>query len=253
MTATQHFVTTYDDAWQQFLARPTTNDENAHEADKRAREAKSAYLAFLVPVTSTSIVQATRPVRQALTAAGIEDVLPSHYLHITVLGLGLESSLRTTTGTIARIMDRATRALRDVQPPALTLKGVNSFANAAFVEVHDDRNGLAPLRDSLVRIMRQVGLPGFGDSALSAKAATDGAEPAHDQPDTVNAPPYLPHMSLCYYHEQYPTKKVAGILEPYREIEVGKLRMNYVTLAAVPYSDFDRFPPITRIADLLIG
>jgi hypothetical protein len=26
-----------------------------------------------------------------------------------------------------------------------------------------------------------------------------------------------------------------------------------VTLAAVPHSDFDRFPPVTRIADLLIG
>ena len=60
-------------------------------------------------------------------------------------------------------------------------------------------------------------------------------------------------MSLCYYREQYPTKKVAAILEPYRAMEISTIRMNYVTLAAVPYSDFDRFPPITRIADLLIG
>ena len=127
MTASTTFATTYEEAWQQFLARPTTTDENAHELDKRAREAKSSYMAFLVPVTSTTIVQATRPVRQALTAAGIEDVLPSHYLHITVLGLGLESTIRTVNGNIARIMDRASRALRDVQPLTLTLKGVNSF------------------------------------------------------------------------------------------------------------------------------
>src|SRR5205807_4126147 len=140
-------------------------------------------------------------VRQALTAAGIEDVLPSHYLHITVLGLGLESTIRRMNGSIARIMDRASRALRDVQPLTLTLKGVNSFPNAAFVEVHDERNGLVPLRDSLVRILRQVGLPGFGDSALSTEAAAPDDEPAHDQADPVNAPPYLPHMSLCYYCE----------------------------------------------------
>jgi hypothetical protein len=60
-------------------------------------------------------------------------------------------------------------------------------------------------------------------------------------------------MSLCYYREQYPTQQVADILTPYREMEMGTLRMNYVTLAAVPPSDFDRFPPVTRIADLLIG
>lgn len=253
MTAITTFATTYDEAWQQFVARPTTNDENAHELDKRVRETKSSYMAFLVPVTSRAIVDATRPVRQALTAAGIADVLPSHYLHITVLGLGLESTIRTMNGSIARIMDRASRALRDVQPLTLTLKGVNSFPNAAFVEVHDERGGLVPLRDSLVRILRQVGLPGFGDSALSTEAPPPDGEPAHDRADPVNAPPYLSHMSLCYYREQYPTQDVAAILEPYRTMEMATIRMNYVTLAAVPYSDFDRFPAITRIADLLIG
>jgi 2'-5' RNA ligase len=253
MTATQHFVTTYDEAWQHFLARPTTDDVSAHEADQRAREEKSSYIAFLMPVTSRTIVDATRPVREALTAAGIHDVLPSHFLHITVLGIGLESAIRATNGNIARMMDRASRALRDVQPLTLTLKNVNSFNSAAFVEVHDDRNGLASLRDTLVRTLHQVGLSGFGESALSAEVPKPDIEPAHDQADPVNAPPFLPHMSLCYYREHYPTQQVAQILEPYREMEMGTLRMNYVTLAALPHSDFDRFPPITRIADLLIG
>ena len=253
MTATRPFATTYDEAWQQFRARPTTDDENAHEVEARARTEKSSYIAFLVPVTGRQIVDATRPVREALTAAGIHDVLPSHYLHITVLGIGLESAIRTTNGNIARMMDRASRALRDVQPLTLTLKNVNSFGNATFVEVHDERNGLAALRDALVSTLHQIGLPGFGSSALSAETSAPGDDAPHDQPDPVNAPPFLPHLSLCYYREQYPTERVAEILTPYREMEMGTLRMNYVTLAAVPHSDFDRFPPITRIADLLIG
>lgn len=253
MTATGQFVTTYDEAWQQFLARPTTDDESAHEADQHAHAEKSSYIAFLIPVTSRAIVDATHPVREALTTAGIQDVLPSHFLHITVLGIGLESAIRVANGNIARLMDRASRALRDVQPLMLTLKNVNSFNSAAFVEVHDDRNGLAPLRDTLVRSLHQVGLPGFGKSALSAEVAPPSGEPAHDQADPVNAPPFLPHLSLCYYREHYPTQRVANILEPYREMEMGTLRMNYVTLAALPHSDFDRFPPLTRIADLLIG
>lgn len=253
MTLTRSFATTYDEAWQQFLARPTTEDESTHAVEARARAEKSSYIAFLMPVTGRGIVDATRPVREALTAAGISDVLPSHYLHVTVLGIGLESTIRATNGNIARIMDRASRALRDVQPLTLTLKNVNSFGNAAFVEVHEDRDGLAPLRDTLVHILHQVGLPGFGQSALSAESPAPGGEAPRDQADPVNAPPFLPHMSLCYYRERYPTQRVAEILAPYREMEMGTLRMNYVTLAAVPHSDFDRFPPVTRIADLLIG
>lgn len=253
MTATRHYATTFDEAWQQFRSRPTTGDETAHDIGQRAREEKSSYVAFLVPVTGHSIVQATRPVREALTAAGIREALPSHYLHITVLGIGFESALRATNGTIARIMDRASRALRDVQPLTLTLKGVNSFGNAAFVEVHDEKNSLPALRDRLVHVLHQVGLAGFGASALSDEGATMGEDAERDRADAVNAPPYLPHLSLCYYRERYPTAKVVEILEPYRELEVGALRMNYVTLAAAPHSDFDRFPPLTRIADLLIG
>lgn len=252
MTATRPFATSYDEAWQQFTAAPATEDANAHEADQEARKAKSSYIAFLIPVTGTAMVNATRPVREALSGAGIEDVLPSHYLHITVLGLGLEPAIRTAPGNIARIMDRTSRALRDVRPLRLTLKGVNSFGNAAFVEVHEERNGLASLRDTLVRTLHGLGVPGFGPAALSERAPTDG-ESAQDQPDAVNAPPYLPHLSLCYYRESYPTEKVVSVLEPYRDLDVGALRVNYVTLAAVPFSDYDRFPPITRIADLLIG
>lgn len=253
MTATQPFVTNFDEAWQQFLATPTTADESAHEVDHQARSAKSSYVAFLIPVTGTSLVNATRPVREALQAAGIGEVLPSHYLHITVLGLGLEATIRQTNGNIARLMDRTSRALRDVQPLRLTLKGVNSFANAAFAEVHDESNGLVGLRDKIVEILHSVGLPGFGPSAKSAEAGPARDEAEQDQADHVNAPPYLPHLSLCYYDRAYPTKDVAAVLEPFREMEIGTLRVNYVTLAAVPFSDYDRFPPITRIADLLIG
>ncbi|HEY8293036.1 MAG TPA: 2'-5' RNA ligase family protein [Thermomicrobiales bacterium] len=253
MTATRHYVTTFDEAWQQFRARPTTDSESAHEGDQRARAEKSSYVAFLVPVTGHSIVQATRPVREALSAAGIEEAVPSHFLHITVLGIGFESAIRVTNGNIARIMDRASRALRDVQPLTLTLKNVNSFGNAAFVEVHDEKNSLPALRDRLVGVLHQVGLAGFGDSALSGEGGIQDDEAERDRADAVNAPPYLPHLSLCYYRDHYPTEQVATILEPYRDVVVGTLRMNYVTLAAMPHSDFDHFPPLTRIADLLIG
>jgi 2'-5' RNA ligase len=253
MTATQSFVTNYDEAWQQFVDRPTTADESTHEVDRQARTAKSSYVAFLIPVTGTSIVNATRPVREALQTAGIGEVLPSHYLHITVLGIGLESVIRRTNGNIARLMDRTSRALRDVQPLRLTLRGVNSFSNAAFAEVHDERNGLVGLRDRLVEILHGIGLPGFGPSAMSTETAPARGEAEQDHADGVNMPPYLPHLSLCYYDRGYPTSQVAAVLEPYRQTEFGSLRVNYVTLAAVPFSDYDRFPPITRIADLLIG
>jgi 2'-5' RNA ligase len=253
MTATKPFVTNFDEAWKEFLSHPTTADESAHEVDQQARLAKSSYVAFLIPVTGTSLVNSTRPVREALSAAGIGAVLPSHYLHVTVLGLGLESTIRRTNGNIARLMDRTSRALRDVQPLRLTLRNVNSFPNAAFVEVHDESNGLVGLRDRLVEILHNIGLPGFGPSAKSTEAAPVRGEAEQDIADRVNLPPYLPHMSICYYDHPYPTAQVAAVLEPFRETEFGTLRVNYVTLAAVPFSDYDRFPPITRIADLLIG
>jgi 2'-5' RNA ligase len=253
MTATQPFVTNFDEAWQQFTARATTEDESAHEVDQQARNAKSSYVAFLIPVTGTAVVNATRPVREALAAAGVNEVLPSHYLHITVLGIGLETVLRKTNGSIARLMDRTSRALRDVQPLRLTVRGINSFPNAAFAEVHDEGGGLVALHDRLVETLHGVGLPGFGPSAMSTQAGPASGEAEQDRADHVNMPPYLPHLSLCYYDRAYPTAQIVPVLEPFREMEIGTLRVNYVTLAAVPFSDYDRFPPITRIADLLIG
>ncbi len=236
MTATRTYATSFDEAWTQFTARPTTEDEHAHPIHTQMHAAKSAYISFLIPVTSTQIVEATRPAREALTAAGIADVLPSHYFHISVLGISLASQLKP--GSIARIMDRTSRALRDVMPVRLHLRGVNSFPNAAFVEVHDN-GGLAPIREILRDTLQKLDLPGFA-------VAEGGASQAVPEP-------FLPHMSLCYYKEPYPAAKVAEVLTPYREMEMGSVRINYLQLAAMPYSDYDRFPEITRIADLLLG
>lgn len=251
MTATRAFPTTFDEAWQDFTTQTATQDETAHSIDRQMREAKSSYMAFLIPVTGTQIIEATRPAREALTAAGIEHVLPSHYFHITVLGISLESALKA--GSIARIMDRTSRALREVQPVRLTLRGVNSFPTAAFVEVHDEDNRLTTIRDTLVGALGQLKMPGFGPSALSSEDAPAEGEAKVDNADAVNAPPYLPHMSLCYYKDAYPVARVAPVLEPYRTMEMGTMRVNYIQLAAMPYSEYDRFPEITRIADLLIG
>ncbi len=79
------------------------------------------------------------PCARRLTTAGILDVLPSHYFHITVLPVILANDL--PAGSIARMMDRTSRALRGLPSLRLTLKGINSFPTSAFVEVHDERGG----------------------------------------------------------------------------------------------------------------
>lgn len=237
MTATPPITSNFDETWRQFADQRTTADENAFLAYRQMRERKSSFLAFLIPVTSTAAVEATRPVRESLTQAGIADAIPSHYFHITVLPLCLAADL--PAGGIARVMDRTSRALRGYQPVRLSLRGVNSFASAAFVEVHDERDGLAGIRDALRVSLERANIPGFG------------ADEREQNP--MFAAPYLPHMSICYYRESYPTAAVGAALEPYRDTEIGSLRVDTITLAAIPYSDYDRFPEITRIADLLLA
>ncbi len=237
MTATPSIATDFDATWRHFADQRTTNAEAAHSIHAQQRERKSSYLAFLVPVVSTAVVEATRPVREALAQAGIGEVLPSHYFHITVLPVCLAADL--PPGGIARVMDRTSRALRGYQPVRIALRGVNSFPSAAFVEVHDERGGLAEIRGLLRESTERAGVPGFG---LEEREA-----------NPTFAAPYLPHMSLCYYREEYPTAEVGSALEPFRATEIGTMRVDTITLASVPYSDYDRFPEITRIADLLLA
>ena len=235
MTATQPFATSFTEAWQQFSTQRTTADESAFHLYQAMRERKSSFMAFLIPIVGSSIVEATRPAREALTQAGILDVLPSHYFHITVLPIALANDL--PAGSIARMMDRTSRALRGIPSLRLTLRGVNSFTNAAFVEVHDTQGTLLMVRNALREAMNRTGIPGFGAGS----------------PEDLHEAPFLPHMSICYYREQYPTAEVGTALEPFRDMEIGSLRVDSIILAAMPYSDYDRFPEITRIADLLLG
>lgn len=235
MTATQPFATSFAEAWQQFSTERTTADESAHIAYQGMRDRKSSFMAFLIPVVATSIVEATRPVREALTQAGIMDVLPSHYFHVTVLPVALANDL--PAGSIARMMDRTSRALRGIPSLRLTLRGVNSFTSAAFVEVHDPQGTISVVRNALHEAMTRTGIPGF----------------AAGTPEDPHEAPFLPHMSICYYRDQYPTAEVGTALEPFRDMEIGSLRVDSITLAAMPYSDYDRFPEITRIGDLLLG
>ncbi len=235
MTTTQLHATSFTEAWQQFSTQHTTADESAFTIYQGMRDRKSSFVAFLIPIVSTSIVEATRPVREALTTAGILDVLPSHYFHITVLPVILANDL--PAGSIARMMDRTSRALRGLPSLRLTLKGINSFPTSAFVEVHDERGGLIEVRNALRSAMTRTGIPGFGAAA----------------PENPDELPFLPHMSICYYRAHYPTAEVGTALEPFRDMEIGTVRVDSISLAAIPYSDYDRFPEITRIGDLLLG
>src|SRR4051812_3732825 len=126
--------------WQAFTGYPTLADGRHDDANWRAHNGRFAGCLIKIPASALepnleAFRNAVRPLEQAR-------LHPDHFLHIMIQEIGFVC--RTPQGPDEISIERfdelgsaLSTALTDMDAFDITIRGVNSFEDAAFLEVHD--------------------------------------------------------------------------------------------------------------------
>jgi 2'-5' RNA ligase len=214
-------------AWPSLAERPTveraTRIFNLWSADVPP---------FYVFVLRPAANDAVQEVQEAFTRAGVGTVIPPEFLHITVQSLGNLGEGNLTAEIAAELGDAVAVALAAIQPFAVTLHGANSFWSAAVIEVHE-----AEPHCPLARMQRAV---------MDALLAANLAPVRHPER------PYVPHLSICYYDDTYPSQAVVEAIAPYRAQPFGDLWVDTVELVRIA-GDGSLYPPMETVREIILG
>jgi len=154
---------------------------------------------------------------------------PDDYLHITVQEIAYvrEDEGERDEMTRARLDEfvaMADRALRDFPKFPMLLGPINSFADAAFLDVYD--NGwLSRIQARLMDLM-----------AISPRTRY----------------PYVPHLSIADYVESAPIGNLPAVLAEWRDTPVGGFDVSTVDVVLMSPHD-DPFPPLEVIHSFQLG
>ena len=160
------------------------------------------------------------------------DLIPSPWLHLTLLEVGFADEV--PTATVDRVVDTTRRALEDFPGFDLGLGPVRSLPGAVVLEAHAD--ALGPLHERLT------------DAVLAARGA-----------DAVGAlRAFVPHVSVAYVNRDCDPHEVMGPLDgadlssPSPSATVTRVRLaavtrerrhyQWTTRAVVPTGKVRRFP-----------
>ena len=137
------------------------------------------------------------------------DLIPSPWLHLTLLEVGFADEL--PAATVERVVDATREALKDFPGFDLGLGSVRSLPGAVVIEAHAD--ALAPLHERLT------------DAVLAARGA-----------DAVGAlRAFVPHVSVAYVNRDCDPHEVMGPLDgvdlssPSSSATVTRVRLAAVT------------------------
>lgn len=162
-------------------------------------------------------------VRAALAAHPHVRVHPDGFLHITLQELGFVCDAPSRPDEISpgRLEEFALAAVNPVaeRPPFdLTLGGVNSFQDAAFLDVHDG-DACARLHRRLFELAGVQRAPRFA---------------------------YLPHVTIAHYTADAPIGRLVADLTPLRDTPFGHIRVTEIEIVTLRLDD--PYPPLTSYA-----
>jgi 2'-5' RNA ligase len=64
--------------------------------------------------------------------------------------------------------------------------------------------------------------------------------------------PYVPHLSMCYYDDTYPSRAVADAIAPYQERAFGDLWVDTLALVRIA-GDGSLYPPMETVREIVLG
>lgn len=191
--------------WQN-LRQVTEVEDGRHDTVHwRSHLGKFAICCVRVPISA--IAPEIADVRRALRSLPFVRLHPDHFLHIAIQEIGFLSDAPKHRDEFA--LDRleefiamSERPISDFAPFEIAVGGVNSFTDAAFLDVHD--NGW------LSRIHRRL-----RDFALVP---------------VDHRYPYLPTLTIAHYVTSAPIGRLPAILSEWRDAEFGSFTVRDVDI-----------------------
>lgn len=138
-------------------------------------------------------------------------LVPESTYNITVQELGYLSSRpngrdEITQQWLDEYLEQCQVSLKDFRPFEVRIGGANSYADAAFLDIHD--NGwFSRIQDVLVDFVSQPPRTRY---------------------------PYLPELIIAQYIEDAPIGSLVHELTPYRDMEFGKFRVEQIDVLRIP-------------------
>src|SRR5215210_262671 len=195
----------YDRVWERFVDERRL--EFGGHMDPSWQDGHKCSASLVVPEDASRFHERLEPLREALRPFPFVSLHPDHFMHITLVLLGVLVDEPGKEGEVSRerlreIEKRARIALSDVPAFPVRLANLNAFPGAAFIEAHD-RGMLDRLRDALCW---SCGL---------------------------KRPSGPPHLTLAYFHApdgaSAPEELVSAIAR-YRDWDVGELAVESVEM-----------------------
>lgn len=210
----------FAEAWQALQERdtvePATRIFNLWGAD-----ATPFYVFVLRP--NAAVARRLTELQQPMISAGIHQIIPPEFLHITVQSIGNLGAGGLTVPIADELADVVANAVATVAPFAVRLRGVSSFGSAVFAGVYED-DAMSPLHATQRAIV---------DALLDANRVV-ARHPER---------PYVPHLSLCYYDRAYATRQVIEVLTPSRDDDCGFMQVDALELVRV-VGNGEPYPPM---------
>lgn len=208
----------YRRIWQHLRQVPQVAD-GRHDTEEWRSE-NGAFVMCCVRVPPESLFSSLDQLREVLRPFPYVRLHPTRFLHITVQELGFLTHLPKHRGDITQewldeFISQAEIPIGEYSPFTITLGGVNSFVDAAFLDVHDD-GWLSRIQGRLI--------------------------------DFVPIPPnnryaYLPVATIAHYTHSAPLGNLVATLAPWRDQALGKFRVSCIDVVklqmGVPYPDLE--------------
>jgi len=209
----------YASAWTSFGALERVA---AHRADWAAWAAgRRSHTLLMVRVQEPRLVSAIGDVQRRLAVVPGVELHARHFFHVSIQACGFDDALAVD-------VEAVTAALAVVPSFEVRLGGVNVFHSAVFLETHSG-GGLLAVRRA---VRAALGPP------------LEAIDPY---------PGFLFHLTLGYLGVEADPRQVQLALEPLRECEVGRMRIERVDLVQVPTDQRGPFPELEPVASFALG
>jgi len=194
--------------WQTFRTFSHLADGRHDGADWRSHDGDYAVCVIRVPVAS--IAEPLAACRRALADYPYVRLHPDGFLHVSLQELGFvcDDPGRPDEITPQRLEElaiAAAAALAPRPPFRISLGGINSFQDAAFLDVHDDGN-CGRLHARLLELTAVSRAPRYA---------------------------FLPHVTLAHYTASDPNDGIAADLAPWRDVRFGSFAVTAVEIVTL--------------------
>jgi 2'-5' RNA ligase len=193
---------TYNDFWEQFIR----NDL------KPASHEGGIGLGLIIWLKDSAIIEKIVEIQQTIAQSLSLVAIPRDSLHITVRNFGTmteqpRGDLKVSPIQLPILLNHLQDILKDWPVFDATLRKVNSFSTAPFVEVYD--GGVISGMRKAVEKLRDLG---FGE---------------YDYGPTG----YVPHITLGYYEASHEKVKARKVVQALRDRMVGEIQVKKLILA----------------------